>query len=71
MAGRKWVVEKRWLEFFSDPSQWWDNRSEKVTRNMILVITTFPILIQRHMCLISGGFVHCCSWIVSHGSRVS
>jgi hypothetical protein len=21
--------EKRWREFFSDPSQWWDHRSEK------------------------------------------
>jgi len=31
--GRKWVVEKRWLEFFSDPSQWWDNRSEKSELN--------------------------------------
>jgi hypothetical protein len=26
-AGQK---EKLWREFFSDPSQWWDNRSEKV-----------------------------------------
>jgi hypothetical protein len=26
----KWIVEKLWLEFFSDPSQWWDNRTEKV-----------------------------------------
>ncbi|CAK9878571.1 unnamed protein product [Sphagnum jensenii] len=25
-AGKK---EKRWREFFSDPSQWWDHRSEK------------------------------------------
>jgi len=23
--------EKRWREFFSDPSQWWDHRSEKVS----------------------------------------
>jgi hypothetical protein len=22
--------EKLWREFFSDPSQWWDHRSEKV-----------------------------------------
>jgi len=23
------MVEKRWREFFTDPSQWWDNRMEK------------------------------------------
>jgi hypothetical protein len=23
--------EKRWRKFFSDPSQWWDHRSEKVS----------------------------------------
>jgi hypothetical protein len=23
--------EKLWQEFFSDPSQWWDHRSDKVT----------------------------------------
>jgi hypothetical protein len=27
-AGNK--REKLWQEFFSDPSQWWDNRFEKV-----------------------------------------
>jgi hypothetical protein len=31
MAGQKRVVEKLWREFFSDPSQWWDHRSEKVS----------------------------------------
>jgi hypothetical protein len=31
MAGQKRKsVEKLWREFFSDPSQWWDHRSEKV-----------------------------------------
>jgi hypothetical protein len=30
LADAKWIVEKLWLEFFSDPSQWWDNRTEKV-----------------------------------------
>ncbi|CAM6129666.1 unnamed protein product [Calypogeia fissa] len=29
VAGRKRVVEKLWREFFSDPSQWWDHRSDK------------------------------------------
>jgi hypothetical protein len=27
---QKSIVEKRWREFFLDPSQWWDHRSEKV-----------------------------------------
>ncbi|CAK9199485.1 unnamed protein product [Sphagnum troendelagicum] len=27
--GQKLIVEKLWWEFFSDPSQWWDNRVEK------------------------------------------
>jgi hypothetical protein len=30
VAGQKRIVEKRWLEFFSDPSQWWDHRTAKV-----------------------------------------
>jgi hypothetical protein len=30
-GGQKRVVEKLWREFFSDPSQWWDHRSEKVS----------------------------------------
>jgi hypothetical protein len=30
VADQKRVVEKRWREFFLDPSQWWDHRSEKV-----------------------------------------
>jgi hypothetical protein len=25
--------EKLWREFFSDPSQWWDHRSEKVSEH--------------------------------------
>jgi hypothetical protein len=29
-SGQKLIVEKLWREFFSDPSQWWDHRSEKV-----------------------------------------
>jgi hypothetical protein len=32
-AGQRWIVEKLWQEFFSDPSQWWDHRSEKVNKN--------------------------------------
>ncbi|CAM6065707.1 unnamed protein product [Sphagnum tenellum] len=27
--GQKRVIEKLWQEFFLDPSQWWDHRSEK------------------------------------------
>ncbi|CAM6116121.1 unnamed protein product [Calypogeia fissa] len=26
---RREILERRWREFFSDPSQWWDHRSEK------------------------------------------
>jgi hypothetical protein len=29
-TGQKLIVEKLWQEFFSDPSQQWDNRVEKV-----------------------------------------
>jgi hypothetical protein len=29
-TGQKLIVEKLLREFFSDPSQWWDNRVEKV-----------------------------------------
>jgi hypothetical protein len=29
-AGQKRIVENRWREFFADPSQWWDHRSQKV-----------------------------------------
>ncbi len=30
--------QKRWREFLSDPSQWWDHRSEKVV-NMTAAVT--------------------------------
>jgi pentatricopeptide repeat protein len=29
---QKLVVEKHWREFFSDPSQWWDNRPARVVK---------------------------------------
>ncbi|CAK9269824.1 unnamed protein product [Sphagnum jensenii] len=29
-VGQKRIVEELWQKFFSDPSQWWDHRSEKV-----------------------------------------
>lgn len=32
MTDKKTIVEERWREFFADPSQWWDHRSEKVIR---------------------------------------
>jgi pentatricopeptide repeat protein len=31
LSGQRWIVEKLWQEFFSDPSQWWDHRSEKLS----------------------------------------
>jgi len=33
MAGQRRLVEKLWQQFFSDPSQWWDHRPEKVNEN--------------------------------------
>jgi hypothetical protein len=33
---RRKTVEQLWREFFSDPSQWWDHRSEKVKGNQTL-----------------------------------
>jgi hypothetical protein len=53
-------VEKLWREFFSDPSQWWDHRSEKVTRSIFLVI----LLLMQEVCewlivLGSGSLVGC------------
>ncbi len=32
-ANQKRSVEKLWQKLFSDPSQWWDHRSEKVNEN--------------------------------------
>jgi hypothetical protein len=32
VTGQKRSIEKLWREFFSDPSQWWDHRSEKVAK---------------------------------------
>jgi hypothetical protein len=37
MAGQEDVVENLWQKFFSDPLQWWDNRSEKVKVNQLLL----------------------------------
>lgn len=33
---RRKTVEQLWREFFSDPSQWWDHRSEKDFSSMFL-----------------------------------
>ncbi len=38
MAGQKRVVEKVWWEFFSNPSQWSDHRSEKANGTCVLAI---------------------------------
>jgi len=35
-GGQRVMVEKRWREFFTDPSQWWDNRVEKVITTLLL-----------------------------------
>ncbi len=40
-AGRRIVVEKLWRELFSDPSQWWDNRLEKVKCVLFLFCKAF------------------------------
>jgi hypothetical protein len=41
LAGQRVMVEKRWREFFTDPSQWWDNRMEKVITTLLLGISLF------------------------------
>jgi hypothetical protein len=33
VAGQKSIVERLWRKFFSDPSQWWDHRLDKVNRS--------------------------------------
>jgi hypothetical protein len=38
VAGQKRVIEKLWQEFFLDPSQWWDHRSEKVNGKYVAAI---------------------------------
>jgi hypothetical protein len=38
VAGQKRVVEKVWREFFSNPSQWSDHRSEKAIGTCVLAI---------------------------------
>ncbi len=40
-AGPRIVVEKLWRELFSDPSQWWDNRLEKVKCVLFLFCKAF------------------------------
>ncbi len=64
-------VEKLWQEFFSDPSQWWDHRSEKVTRSIFLVI----LLLMQEFCewlivLGSGSLAGCEDWSVGFGHLV-
>jgi hypothetical protein len=48
--GQKRIVEKRWMEFFSDPSQWWDHRTAKVNEINFFMIS----LLSRKS--------QCCSW---------
>jgi hypothetical protein len=45
IAGQKVAVENLWRDFFSDPSQWIDNRPEKVS-DMDLAITVSLLLMQ-------------------------
>ncbi len=45
IAGQKVAVENLWRDFFSDPSQWIDNRPEKVS-DMDLAINVSLLLMQ-------------------------
>jgi hypothetical protein len=48
-------VEKLWREFFSDPSQWWDHRSEKVTRSIFLVILLLMQEVSEWLIVLGSG----------------
>jgi hypothetical protein len=45
LGGQKVAVENLWRDFFSNPSQWIDNRPEKVS-DMDLAITVSLLLMQ-------------------------
>jgi hypothetical protein len=51
--------EKLWRDFFLDPSQWWDHRSEKVTEHQIL--SEFTCQWIHSFC----RFQSCCSLFVA------
>jgi hypothetical protein len=55
MAGQKRIVEKLWREFFSDPSQWWDHRSEKVSGYTLRAVVAILTVLLLAAC--------CCSWL--------
>jgi len=59
LADAKWIVEKLWREFFSDPSQWWDNRTEKV--NGITFITSLLVDAENssYSYIVSPGSLPC------------
>jgi len=44
LAGQKRIVEELWQKFFSDPSQWWDHRSEKVSGDYLSITVRVIIL---------------------------
>lgn len=63
LADGKRVVEKLWRDFFSDPSQWWDHRAEKVSRcNICISCHSFDVhCVVRWSCSKSENV---CTWIV-------
>jgi hypothetical protein len=46
--------EKRWREFFLDPSQWWDHRSKKVTEHQSC--QNSPVLLTSILLLSLGCY---------------
>jgi hypothetical protein len=46
--------EKRWQEFFLDPSQWWDHRPEKVTEHQSC--QNSPVLLMSILLLYLGCY---------------
>jgi hypothetical protein len=67
MAGRKRINETLWWEFFWDPSQWWDHRSENVTEIFLLFTFLFAWLCSKSWYFILGyhGSLLCKLWKIA------
>ncbi len=54
MAGQRRMVDKLWQQFFSDPSEWWDHRPEKV--NEMVTIKMLSVVQGVNASFVGCGF---------------
>ncbi len=59
IAGQKVAVENLWRDFFSDPSQWIDNRPEKVSDMDLAIIVSLLLMQDWALALVIASKIPC------------